>query len=101
MSLVALKLTEKDNQLKLPVYSAAVVSGLHLLLAVRMSFFRIEHRLRKDDGKLDEDFYSSDAFKVASRTQLNHAEYSGVFVALLLYLQARADKTQNLTTTAK
>jgi len=100
MSLVALKLTE-NNHLKLPVYCAAVVGGMHLLLAVRMSLLRIGHRLRKDDGKLDENFYSSDKFKVASRVQLNHSEYSSVFVALLLYLQTRAEKTQNLTHLAR
>eukprot|EP01084_Bolivina_argentea_P309566 535494_1 len=95
-------------------YSAIAMGGLHLFLAARMSMgFRIpiglEAMKRKeaqrndtsnganDKDKNDTSIVKSNAFKIASKLQLNIAEYSGVYIPMLLYIQSEMNRNKKLS----
>ena len=94
-------------------YAAIAMGGLHLFLAIRMSLgFRIPIGLeaikRKkmdtkngNDNKGDDDnnksIAKSNAFRVASKVQLNISEYSGVFIPILLYIQSEINRNKTLS----
>lgn len=77
----------------LPVVTAVVIATLQIGTSVRMSGFRSKQA--KDPDAADE-VAKSDAFMVASRVQINHAEYSGALIALLVYIQLRVDAKDNI-----
>lgn len=95
-------------------YAAVAMGTLHLFLAARMSLgFRIPVGLqmlkkrrqekKNDDNEIDNvkdkavSIAKSNAFKVASRTQLNIAEYSGVYIPMLLYIQSELNRNKTLS----
>eukprot|EP01083_Nonionella_stella_P017770 49801_1 len=89
-------------------YSVIAIGSLHLLLACRMSLgFRIPigleamkvQKAKKNNEEYDKDklIAKSTAFKVASKVQLNIAEYSGVFIPILLYIQSEVNRGNQLS----
>ncbi|ETO30250.1 hypothetical protein RFI_06867 [Reticulomyxa filosa] len=97
MSVHALKLAETgDRSLKFPAYGALVIATLHVGLALRISSKRLNAAKKGDPSLLE-----ADEFRVALRCQSNHSEYSGIMVAMLLYLQWNADKTKQLSPLGK
>jgi len=83
--------TSASSQNNLPLHCAIAIGSLHLALAVRMSLFRISlHASKdkeKDENKEEEKKKVATSFEIAHRTQLNVAEYSGLFLPMLLYIQ--------------
>lgn len=90
----------------LPLIGAISLAKLHLLLAMKMSTqwrLGFVQMANKFDGETQiQNIKDTDRFKVNERTQLNIAEYSGVLIAILLYIQYQMNRTGvKLSKTAK
>ena len=99
-----LPLFNNDN---LPLYGSVGMASLHLLLCMKMSmqfrvkFVKIAENYNANDTE-NIPMKESNKFKINERTQLNIAEYSGVLIALLLYIQTQINrKNIKLTKQAK
>ena len=71
-----------------PIYGAIALGVLHIFLAMKMS---VVWRKKLIDNKNDESelqrIRESEKYQIAQRNQLNIAEYSGLILPLLIYIQ--------------
>eukprot|EP00483_Globobulimina_turgida_P005935 UN05945 len=67
---------------KAAIYAAMALTALHFGMATRMSGFRVA--MAKDKNLSEH----NNQFQVAHKAQLNIAEYSAIFIPILLYIQS-------------
>eukprot|EP01084_Bolivina_argentea_P069909 127144_1 len=94
----------------IPAYCATALGVLHLVLAIRMTYLRVvlgmlKKKIRdskKNDGSGSNEYQKKliekrSYFEIASKAQLNVAEYTGFFLPIILYIQSEVNRNKKLS----